>query len=126
MTTQEEIVKVQLIVNELNEVLKNEFEFVDSVQINDWGDFGNFSIFINIGLQYKYRGGLYGKGVAQRIKGICNRKFKEYGGILRDIYFPEAVYITSYGINSFHFYRSNYISIDLDFRVYNKQTNSFN
>lgn len=125
MTSQLEIANAEIIVKELNDILKNEFNFIDSVQLNDWGRFGNFNIFIYIKSEYKYRAGLFGKGIAQRIKGICNRKFKQFDGILRGIYFPEAVYRNFYRRNTFDFYRCNYISIDLDFRLYNKNTNKF-
>lgn len=119
MTSQLEIANAETIVKELNILLRDEFNFIESVQLNDWGKFGNFNILVFI--KNKYCGGLFGKGVAQRIKGICNRKFKQFDGILRDIYFPEAVYRN----NSFYFYRCDYISIDLDFRLYNKTTNTF-
>lgn len=122
MTSEIEKEKAELIVQEINEQLKKQYSFIDYAIVDDFGRFGNFSIIIHL---KKLRQGTFGSGVAQRIKGIINTISKKHNGKLRGIEFPTAMYTTYCGISSFHGYYRNYISIDLDFRVYNEITNTF-
>jgi hypothetical protein len=123
MTTQTEIESAQLINIELYTELKSKFNFIDLVIVDDYGRFGNFTILIYL---KNMRQGMFGKGIAGKLKGIVNKVIKNNNGILRNIYFPVAEYKTNYWFKNFERYSNRYISIDLDFRNYNKLSNTFN
>lgn len=123
MTTELEKELADKIVENLKKDLCYIYDFIIDVSVNDYGRFGNFSVLIYF--NNRYSGPLFGRGIANSIKGFVSRVIKRNGGILRDIEFPMGKYTNSYGIKYFEGYDRDYISIDLDFRKYNKISNTF-
>lgn len=111
-TTQDQIECMR----EMASALKKLPDQVSSAHVDDWGKFGNFSM--------RVKPAVHSRSTTLRLKALVRRHLPP-GAHIREIFSPVAKYQSSGGHRAKCGYDTPYWTFDIDFQVYDPETNRF-